>query len=173
MRLFTKVWIIALLLLLVAGCATVPGPALENLPAMLDYGSDSQQGLRTAILMRSGSHRVKDVWLMDQKAQSGYPVAEARLQSLEALEALPAGDQSISFYEESVRRKDYVKGSAKPWERLFMSWWALDWRIGEDKRLGLDKGDGLVFYTSLKPWAREASDLRDFAGFLRYWGWSL
>lgn len=29
------------------------------------------------------------------------------------------------------------------------------------------------FYTSLKPWARTASDMRDFPGFLAYYGWKL
>ena len=29
------------------------------------------------------------------------------------------------------------------------------------------------FYTSLKPWNREASDMWDFATFLKFWGWRL
>ena len=52
-----------------------------------------------------------------------------------------------------------------------MSWWALDWRIGEDKKLGKNEDDGIRFYTSLKPWSRRASDLRNFKTFLRYWEW--
>ncbi len=147
---------------------------LENLPARLDYLDSSQPLLKTAILIRGGSHRLKDTWLMDEAAQSEYPVAEAHLQPLEALERLPLEDcPASSFYEGSGHREGYVRGSSKPWERLLMSWWALDWRIGEDKRLGRGKEDGPVFYTSLKPWAREASDLRDFAVFLNYWGWRL
>lgn len=51
-----------------------------------------------------------------------------------------------------------------------MGWWALDGKVGEDKDLGYDIYDGPIFYTSLKPWARNASDLRDFSGFLEYWG---
>ncbi len=54
-----------------------------------------------------------------------------------------------------------------------MSWWAFDWRVGEDKKLGMDKSDGILFYTSLKPWAREQSDIRDFPSFLKFWGGGL
>ncbi len=54
-----------------------------------------------------------------------------------------------------------------------MGWWAFDWRIGEDKKLGKTRDDGIVFYTSLKPWARKASDMRDFEAFLLYWKWGL
>lgn len=54
-----------------------------------------------------------------------------------------------------------------------MSWWALDWRVGEDKKFGRHTSDGPVFYTSLRPWDRKRSDMRDFAGFLAYWGWRL
>jgi len=93
------------------------------------------------------------------------------LKMLEGL-ALPDGG-STSFYETEGSRKDYVKNSQKPWERLLMSWWAFDWRVGEDKKLGRDLQDGGRFYTSLKFWARDASDLRDFPRFLRYWGWKL
>ena len=52
-----------------------------------------------------------------------------------------------------------------------MSWWAFDWRIGEDKKFGKDENDGILFYTSLKPWSRKKSDMRNFISFLKYWGW--
>ena len=54
-----------------------------------------------------------------------------------------------------------------------MSWWVFDWRVGEDKKFGKDKNDGILFYTSLKPWDREKSDMRDFVTFLKYWKWNL
>jgi hypothetical protein len=80
---------------------------------------------------------------------------------------------TTSFFEESGPRHGYVKGSAKPMEKLLMSWWALDLRVGEDKKLGDSADEGPVFYTSLKPWDRTASDMRIFAQFLSYWGWGL
>lgn len=91
-----------------------------------------------------------------------------------SLSSLWADDGGIfSFFETDGSRKDYVHGAGKIWERLLISWWAFDWRVGEDKRLGQDRDDGPIFYTSLKPWARKASDLRDFAGLVDYWGWGL
>ncbi|MCI5211977.1 MAG: hypothetical protein D3910_25080, partial [Candidatus Electrothrix sp. ATG2] len=118
------------------------------------------------------THRVKDIWLADAGFLPNFTTIAADFQPLTALEMLPLGDQWVtSFYETTGPRKGYVKGSYKTRERLFMSWWAFDWRIGEDKKLGKDTGDGTIFYTSLKPWRREASDLRDFIGFARYWGW--
>ena len=145
---------------------------LESLPRLLDYQGISHDHLKVMIEIRAGSHRVKNLWLADQGALTEYKRIEAKKQPLDALEALYLKSRSItSFYEENGPRRDYVKGGFKPWERLSMSWWALDWRVGEDKRLGQDKNDGIVFYTSLKPWARQASDMRDFVGFLKYWGW--
>ncbi|MCL7489588.1 MAG: hypothetical protein M8357_15585 [Desulfobulbaceae bacterium] len=40
-------------------------------------------------------------------------------------------------------------------ERLLISWWAFDWNIGEGKKLSADKKEPPVFFTSLKPWARQ------------------
>jgi hypothetical protein len=108
------------------------------------------------------------------KAGRHAHAVKAELLPLEALEQLDLGNgATTSFYETAGDRRGYVKESYKPRERLFMSWWALDWRVGEDKKLGRDKDDGIEFYTSLKPWARSASDMRDFAAFLKYWGWRL
>jgi len=96
------------------------------------------------------------------------------LHPLEELKHLPLeSGGTTSFYETKGCRAGHVKGSFKSRERLFMSWWTLAWTIGQDKYLGTDKNDGPVFYTSLLPWARKASDMRDFASFLRYWGWNL
>jgi hypothetical protein len=93
---------------------------------------------------------------------------------MDELENISAGDGNVvSFYETSGARAGYVRNSGKIWERLLISWWALDWRVGEDKRFAPGESDGPVFYTSLKPWARQESDLLDFPGFLRYWGWKL
>ena len=52
-----------------------------------------------------------------------------------------------------------------------MSWWALDWRIGEDKMYGPPEKSNSVFYTSIKFWDRQESNMWNFAEFLDYWGW--
>lgn len=146
----------------------------ENLPGILDYKGSPFNRNRTVILLRDGTHRVKDIWLSAVDPLKKYNTRVADIQPLESLEKLPVKNGgTTSFYETSGRRKGYVKGSHKIRERLLMSWWALAWRVGEDKRFGKDKNDGLLFYTSLKPWAREKSDMRDFAAFLKYWKWHL
>ncbi|MDU9049866.1 MAG: hypothetical protein Q3M30_13540 [Candidatus Electrothrix sp. Rat3] len=144
----------------------------ESLPGLLAHRSDSPEQDKVVFVIRGGTHRVKDIWLADGGFLPDYKKITADLQPFGALEMLPLGEQrATSFYETTGPRKGYVKGSYKSRERLYMSWWAFDWRIGEDKKLGKDKEDGVTFYTSLKPWAREASDLRDFVTFARYWEW--
>jgi len=142
----------------------------EILPGLLQL---EHNFAKTPLILkiRESTHRVKEVRLLLEEELERQP---AQLLPVETLTALEGPDGSThSFYETEGKRKDYVVDSQKFWERLFISWWALDWRVGEDKRLGADTSDGIVFYTSLKPWARAESDLRDFARFLDYWGWKL
>jgi len=145
----------------------------ENLPSQLTF-SQRGAGELLFVQMREEKHRVKNVWLAGIDELDGFKVIKPDLQPFHSLENLVSvtGEQT-SFYETSGPRKGYVKGSQKIWERLLISWWAFDWRVGEDKKLGRDTSEGNVFYTSIKPWAREESDLRDFPRFLKYWGWRL
>ena len=146
----------------------------ENLPGWLDYGNQGLEEVKVVITIRDGSHRVKGIELVRKDALENFRIKDAFLQPMDALENLPLENrETTSFYEASGPRRGYVKGSHKTRERIFMSWWALDWRIGEDKKLGESSNDGIVFYTSLKPWRRESSDLRDFPGFLEFWKWKL
>ncbi|ALC16987.1 hypothetical protein DSOUD_2222 [Desulfuromonas soudanensis] len=146
----------------------------ESLPGLLDYEDLSPDGQKTIVLVREGSHRVMDIWFSDADSLQKYHTDAMEMLPLGSLEMLLLeSDRTTSFYETCGPREGYVKGSEKIRERLLMSWWALDWRVGEDKKLGKDKNDGILFYTSLKPWAREESDLRDFVTFLRYWKWKL
>ena len=146
----------------------------ESLPGVLDLKKDPSEPSRVMVLLREDTHRVKDMWTASSKSLSDYHRISAEAQSLISLEMLPLKQGgTTSFYETSGPRKGYVKGSQKSRERLLMSWWAFDWRIGEDKKFGANKEDGIQFYTSLKPWAREASDLRDFPSFLTYWKWAM
>jgi hypothetical protein len=145
----------------------------ESLPAFLDYAGADPQQQRIQIRIRPGTHRVMDLWLAAADATS-TPAVKTPIKPLSDLEQLPTGgDQTTSFYETAGIRTGHVKGSYKFRERLFMSWWALDWNVGQDKKLGRDKTEPPIFNTSLKPWRWEASDMRDFASFLDYWGWRL
>ena len=146
----------------------------ENLPGILDYDKLSSDQEKTVILIRDGSHRVKNIWLSPPDSLKKYKTVRAQNQPLDLLKKLPMKDhKTTSFFESSGSRMGYVKGSYKFREWLLMSWWVFDARIGEDKVFGKDKNDGILFYTSLKPWAREKSDMRDFIAFLRYWNWEL
>jgi len=144
----------------------------ESLPGFLDLNMPAAETKRFMVVLRDGTHRVKDIRLAEPKDLRATPVHTAELMPLGALKALPLENgRTTSFYETAGDRRGYVKGSYKVRERWLMGWWALDWRVGEDKVFGAGKTDGINFYTSLKPWARDASDMRDFAAFLNYWGW--
>lgn len=144
----------------------------EYLPTSIVAPSTHAPGKLT-IRLRNETHRVMDVNYRSAHI-NGTHQTQSKLLPLEDLQNLPSpSSQTYSLFNTKDPGKEYVKGSYKIWERALMSWWALDWRVGEDKRLGRSVNDGVVFYTSIKPWAREASDLRDFSRFLKYWGWNL
>ncbi len=160
----------------------------QSLPRLLDYNTMKPEPHKLMFLIGAKEHRVKDIWFEPTRNLEKYKTATAKMQSLASLETLPLEENktsgeidkntqpkvpTTSFYEIDGGRKDYVKGSRKIREKLLMGWWALDLRVGEDKKLGIDSTDGRTFYTSLKPWARKESDLRNFPQFLKYWGWEL
>lgn len=140
----------------------------ETLPGRLDYPALFDTELRPLITLRSATHRVMGVGFatLDSYRDEGV---ELLLQPMAALDQLPLADGHTSFFNQS----GYVKGAFKPWELLLMSWWSLDLNVGRDKRLADPAESGVVFYTSLKPWARNASNMWFFADFLDYWGWRL
>lgn len=141
----------------------------ENLPGRLDYPAQLDTEWRPVIHLRSHNHRVMDISL-SRREQLQSAIEPTQLIPISALEQLPLAGGYTSFFHQSGR----LKGCAhKPWERLLMSWWTLDLHIGNDKRLGDPAETGTVFYTSLKPWAREASNMWFFKDFLDYWGWQL
>lgn len=147
----------------------------ERLPGRLDYPSAFETHWRPVITLRDGTHRVADVHLVDSRSLAAthniVPVVTSPMSSLDQL-VLPDG-RTTSFFHTEGWRKGYVKGSVKPWEFLFISWWALDPLVGVDKALGDPNETGAVFYTSLKPWYRQSSNLWNFAEFLTFWGWNL
>jgi len=146
----------------------------EHLPSFIDMKGSVGAQHKFVFSIRSGTHRVMH---LDQSAEKDFILpadfVTATLEPMKSLRELPFGDSVTSFFETTGARKGYVRNSHKPFERLLMSWWAMDWRIGEDKDLGPREETGTTFYTSLKFWAWEKSDLWNFANFLDYWGWKL
>jgi hypothetical protein len=146
----------------------------ESLPGLLPYPPEFDAAYRPVIFLRDDTHRVMDLRVEDVRETSWrYDPVAAALAPVGALDALPVDGRTTSFFETEGGRRGYVKGSHKPLERLLMSWWALDGRVGEDKRYAPREEMSTVFYTSLKPWRRDESDMWRFAEFLGYWGWGL
>lgn len=145
-----------------------------QLPGMLQYPAVFTPALRPLILLRDATHRVQDVRLASQATLAGYQLVQAPLRPVTDLEHLPLPDGGeTSFFHDRGFSRGYVKNAFKPFEFLLMSWWVLDLHVGVDKRYGERHASGSVFYTSLWPWYRSASDMWDFAAFLRFWGWEL
>jgi len=146
-----------------------------QLPGVLQYPRNEENLYHPVIYLGDATHRVIHIDVQsDTEITENYVHKKLQVVPLKNLEnlQLPNGE-TVSLFEEKGLRIGYVKGSLKPFEFLFMSWWAFDARIGEDKMYGDHSETGTVFYTSLKPWARQQSDMWDFSGFLEYWGWNL
>ncbi|MDH3346647.1 MAG: hypothetical protein OEM02_00905 [Desulfobulbaceae bacterium] len=148
-----------------------------NLPSFLvpdDQQSSSLKYPNIIITLNGGTHRVSNVKLESKsKTIPRYPVREMKLEPMERLSHLKQAKGETSFFEENGPRKGYVKNCTKPLERLLMSWWTMDWNIGVDKAYGDSSETGKVFYTSVKFWRKNDSDMWPFADFLNYWGWKL
>lgn len=143
----------------------------EHLPSRLTYPGSPDAGYRPMIFLRDGTHRVMDIKISNSDA---YNPIITPIEPVETLKKLPLGAHDVtSFYLGNGWRKGYVKGSFKPFELALMSWWVFDPFVGVDKDFSADPGNGPVFYTSLAPWNRKASDMRNFAHFLEFWGWRL
>ncbi|MBC8317289.1 MAG: hypothetical protein H8E41_05245 [Desulfobulbaceae bacterium] len=147
----------------------------ENLPGLIDLQKNSFPDpiLKMILTLRSDTHRLMDIHFAEKQAiEEQYTLIETPLRPMAHLKSLPLNNSTTSFFEENGPRKGYVKGSYKPFERLLMSWWSFDLRVGEDKAYCPKEETG-AFYTSLKYWARKDSDMRNFPQFLKYWGWNL
>lgn len=147
----------------------------ETLPGKLDFPATFESHWRPLITIRDATHRVANVSIVNSRdLTNAFRVVPAATLPMSALDeiALPNGDNT-SFFHQHGWRNGYVKGSVKPWEFLLVSWWALDPFVGVDKALGDPNKTGAVFYTSLKPWYRQSSNLWYFAEFLTFWGWNL
>jgi hypothetical protein len=133
-----------------------------------------ERGQQIAFTLADQTHRVTWVSLLDPDSlPPTTPRVQAGVAPLSALYRLPFGETTVSFFETDGPRDGYVKNNSKPLERLLIGWWALDFRVGEDKAFRGGDSSKTIFYTSLKFWARTESDLKDFPRFLAYWGWRL
>jgi hypothetical protein len=129
---------------------------------------------RVMFTLASQTHRIRDVSIVSGETRNQFPARQTLAPTpMHALFALPYELGTTSLFETEGCRAGYVKDSLKILERLFMSWWAFDLHVGEDKAYSVEDPSGRVFYTSLKFWQREASDMKDFPKFLAYWGWGL
>ena len=102
-----------------------------------------------------------------------HHLIEAPLLPMEKLKEIPINDRQTSFYYEEWPYKGFVKNSFKSWEAISLSLISLDFFVGTDKIYGDSSITGTRFYTSLKPWDREESDMWHFDRFLRFNGWRL
>lgn len=147
----------------------------ERLPARLTIATKPEVFERLAVWLRDGTHRIMHLEAIDaRQLATAYQTIPMEMRNEQELLSLPLPDGSTtSFFYEEGRKRGYVKNTRKPFELLLMSWWALDLNVGVDKRLGPADEVGAVFYTSLKPWARNQSDMWNFSAFLKFWGFSL
>ncbi len=146
----------------------------ENLPWVLDYSKIRDPKL--LIHLRPGVHRVMHLEIISEQALQNsqqFNVIYADLRSARELEKIPIDGRTTSFYHQKGLLKGYVKESVKPLESIFLSLLSLDFFVGTDKVYADPQEYGNPFYTSLKPWNRNASNMWDFAEFLEFWGWQL
>lgn len=145
----------------------------ERLPGLVPVPDGPEA--HPVLWLRDGTHRVMDAALMPRGGiAAAFSPVPAPLRPIADLDRIPLpGGGTTPLFETEGRRKGYVRGSIKPLEMLFVSWWAWDLYVGSDKRYGPGDEMATVFYTSLKPWRRTESDMWPFADFLAFWGWRL
>lgn len=143
----------------------------ETLPARIELKTPEDKLLVT---IRPAVHRVMGVEFIDADAMADIRTCVADILPLSSLKSLklPTGGSSSMFYD-TWPLKGHVKGAIKPWETLLLSLISMDLFVGMDKEYGNTTESGNPFYTSLKPWNRQASDMNNFAGFLQFYGWKL
>jgi hypothetical protein len=146
----------------------------EELPSLLDYGELLSPKL--VIHLRSDVHRVMHLEIMEEEKLRNpklFTITQAPLVPMAALEDIPINGKKTSFYHDQRPQKGHVKGSVKPWETLLLGLISLDFFVGADKVYGDSQITENSFYTSLKPWNRNSSDMWNFTDFLEFWGWRL
>ncbi len=143
----------------------------EILPTRLTVNYPDSE-LRISI--RPEVHRVMNIEILPPRAENKFHTETAELLPLKILHSLQLPDgKSTSMYYSNWPLRGHVKGAIKPWETLLLSLVSLDLYVGMDKEYGRTAETGNPFYTSLLPWNRKASDMNDFARFLRFYDWKL
>jgi hypothetical protein len=144
-----------------------------TLPSSLPLSGEKTDE-QIAFTLENATHRIGAVTVLDNPIRQTLPQQiQMHLKPMLDLYYLPYQDKTVSFFETEGSRRGYVKNNTKILERLFMSWWAFDLHVGEDKAYSTYDKSETIFYTSLKFWDRQASDLKNFSEFLAYWGWRL
>ncbi len=143
-------------------------PNTIYVPQVLDEG-------KITLFVSKDMHKIESVFYQDYRIlDMKKKRCEIPVEPLENLEHLNLNGKEVSmYYIKSADGFGYVRQSAKPFEFFLMSWWTFDPRIGSDKILGATGDKNPRFYTTIKPWARKQSDMRDYHRFLMYWGWNL
>ncbi|WP_457576423.1 hypothetical protein [Desulfomarina sp.] len=126
------------------------------------------------ISIRPEVHRVMNIEIIPSQAEQKYQKVPAKLLLLAKLKSLRLQDgKTTSMYYSNWPLGGHVRGAIKPWETLLLSLISLDLYVGMDKEYGNTDETSNPFYTSLLPWNRKASDMNDFARFLRFYDWKL
>ncbi len=145
----------------------------ERLQPLLKFGKLIEPAL--IVTVRPGIHRIMAVNMVEKNSllSPAFHRRQFDMALLSDLEKLPLGNTTTSFFYKGGILDGHVKDSIKPWETLLMSLISLDFFVGSDKKYDYSFQTQNSFYTSLKPWNRTDSDMRDFKRFLTFWGWSL
>ena len=146
----------------------------ETLPGKLNYNEKTEPGL--LVHVRPGVHRVMDLEIIDAPVlfhAGNLDRTVMELQPMDGLDRIPINGKTTSFYHKEGLLKGHVKGSIKYWETLLMGLISLDLFVGTDKAYDDTDLTENPFYTSLKIWNRNASDIWHFERFLEFWGWRL
>lgn len=146
----------------------------ERLPPFLDLSDTKNPAF--IFHLRPGVHRVSNIEVIDKNNM--LPGKSLRLidmshSDMDDLEKIPINGKHTSFYHQSGILKGHVKGSVKPFELMFLSLISLDLFVGADKAYTAPEVYDNPFYTSLKIWNRNRSNMWNFPGFLEFWGWRL
>ncbi len=146
----------------------------ERLPWKIEYME--KEDPKILVYLRPDVHRVMNLEVIegnDLRMNRGFKKISTALLNIDELERIPIDDKSTSFYYQEGMLKGHVKGSVKLWESILFSTISLDLFVGTDKVYADPEVTGNPFYTSIKPWNRNSSDMWDFAEFLEFWGWKL
>lgn len=143
----------------------------HNLPSMIKLSQKDDLEI-IIFTLESETHRISNIVASaDDFPNRPYETIDMEFFLMNTLYQLPYKGRTESFFEMAGPREGYVRNNTKILERLLISWWAFDFNVGEDKAFGSADTSDTLFYTSLKFWARKASDMKNFPGFLSYWGW--